>query len=203
MPPPQSPNEAHFTMKNTTTTTIIKTLLIGAIILSASAHFFPWGETTAIETWNIQYYHWGGIMLSIPDTDTSELILFPTNLSNATNTPDTYGYAAATLLLYLMIPLGIGSFTLGLLALFRPNKKKRSFQATLTSFITILLFILFMIFGINPRLESGIAGFTSDFHWATGFYLMILAALFYLAAFIFLKKYPLITPNKEKIEKKI
>ncbi|MBU0498051.1 MAG: hypothetical protein KKC68_06505 [Candidatus Thermoplasmatota archaeon] len=192
-------------MKSMAKSYISKAILITAIVFCASSHFFPWGEATALDVYNIQYYHWGGILLSAHGDQTSELILFPTNLSNATGTSDTYSYAAATLLLYLIIPLGIGSFALGLIALFRPQKnpRKRTFQAAITSFLSLILFITFMQIGVNPRFESGLAGFSSIYHWAIGFYLMIGATILYFTTHLLLRKYPTIlylekTPQKKE-----
>ncbi len=188
-------------MKNKVKSYITKAILLTAIILCASSHFFPWGEATALDVYNIQYYHWGGILLTAQADQTSELILFPTNLSNATGTSDTYSYAAATLLLYLIIPLGIGSIALGLIALFRPQKnpKKRTFQAAITSFLALVLFIMFMQIGVNPRFESGLTGFTSIYHWAIGFYLMTAAAIIYLSIHLLLRKYPTILSSEKTL----
>jgi Ca2+/Na+ antiporter len=98
-----------------------------------------------------------------------------------------------------MIPLSIASIGLGLIALIRPKptKRKRITQAAITSTITIIFAALYILFGILPRMEQRLANITEAFHWTTGIYLMLTAAILYFIIFFLTKKYPEILQNEQ------
>lgn len=189
---------------------LLKILLISAIILCSTAHILPWGTIDAEPFWTIDIYHWSGISASYSGEETVFEIILPwTNFTNETSSINTYLYAASSLLLYLMIPLSIGSIGLGLIVFLRPTQKnkKRILQAGITSTVTVIFSVLYILFGILPRMEARLSSISEAFHWTTGFYLMIAAAIIYFTIFSIIKKYPqILTPEKtikpEKKEKK-
>ena len=177
---------------------LIKTLLISAILLSATAYIIPWGKIDAEIFW-VDIYHWGGVSPSTIGESNFEIILPWTNFSNETSTINTYLYAGSSLLLYLIIPLSIASIGLGLIAYFRPkrNRKKRLFQAILTTIFTIIFSIIYILFGIIPRIEAKLSDISEAFHWTTGFYLMIAVAILYSIVFLIIHRYPQILEIQE------
>jgi hypothetical protein len=182
--------------------TVVIILLIISILLCSIAHVTPWGKIDAEPFWTIDIYHWSGISASYPGEEAEFEIILPwTNFSGENSTINTYLYAGSSLLLYLMIPLSIASIALGVLAVVRKSekRKKRMLQASITSTITIIFAILYILYGILPRMEAQVSGISEAFHWTTGLYLMIIATILYLTTYFITNKYPDIfdkTPRK-------
>jgi hypothetical protein len=170
-------------------TLVLKIMVLMGIVFCAVAHFLPWGEISVGGLWKIEFYHWGGQMISDYSTSppTSELHFTPTNFSGLTGSPKLYGYAAITLLLYFIIPASILSLLFGIVAYKQiPQKKsKHFFYAGSLALVSLIIFFIFIEVGILGSLPEGMS---SLYTWSYGFYLIVISMILFLGAgFIVIK----------------
>jgi len=105
----------------------------------------------------------------------------PTNFSGMSGSPGLYGYAAATLLVFFMVPLSLIVLGAGIVAFYKVDKKrsKNALHAAVSAVAAVILFVVF----INLSFLSNIGELAKLFSWSLGFYLMIAAAILFVIAY--------------------
>lgn len=184
-------------MKNKDLKKIVKIILIAGIILCGVAQILPWGKLemaiseeipiSDLANININYFHWGGVQINPKLPGVPEWIFTPTEtdfFSGVSGSPELYGYAFATLLLYLIVPLGLLSLVTGTIAYRKLEQKrsKNSLHAAVSSVMTVFLFIIFIQLSLLSNIEEA----TSILHWSwsTGFYLMIISSILFFISYV-------------------
>lgn len=185
-------------MKNIDLKMIAKVILIAGIILCGVAQILPWGSLSmtiseempiplfANISININYFHWGGMQISPKLPGIQEWIFAPTEpdiFSGTSGSPALYGFAFATLLLYLIVPLGLISLGTSAVAYKKVERKhsKNSLYAAVSSIMTVFLFIIFIQLSLLSNIEE--ASSILHWSWSPGFYLMIISAILFFISY--------------------
>jgi hypothetical protein len=204
-------------MKNKDLKKIVKIILIAGIILCGVAQILPWGrlELAAPEeipipgfnNINLNYFHWGGIQINPKLPGVQEWIFTPTEtefFSGVTGSPELYGWAFATLLVYLIVPLGIISLGAGIVAYKKVGGKrsKNSLYAAVFSIMAVFLFIVFIQLSLLLNIEEAPSSIL-QWSWSIGFYLMIISSILFFIAYatiwkIYSEEDVVQTPKKKK-----
>ncbi|MFW6122096.1 MAG: hypothetical protein ACOC80_14540 [Petrotogales bacterium] len=195
-------------MKNKDLRKVAKVILIVGVILCGIAQILPWGrleleifpkeiqENSPFDlsniAININYFHWGGMQISPKISGVPEWFLTPTNFSGLSASPEIYGFAFGTLFLYFIIPLAIFSFITGLVAYRKVERKpsKNSLHAAISSIMAIIFFIIFIQLTLANNLSNieESAGFSANYHWSLGFYLMICSSVLFFVAYAIIRR---------------
>ena len=192
-------------MKNIDLKMIAKVILIAGIILCGVAQILPWGELDLLITEELQeqipvpvdikikinFFHWGGMQISPKFPNAPEWFLTPTDFSGISDSPEIYGIAFGTLFLYFIIPLGLISVITGIFAYRKVERKhsKNSLHAAVSSIVAIFFFIIFMQLTYLSNIEGfGIEGFSANYYWSPGFYLMIISAILFFISYTLIRR---------------
>lgn len=196
-------------MKNKDLKNIAKFILMVGVVLCGIAQILPWGrlEMTAPEeipislSINIFHFHWGGVQINPKLPGVQEWIFFPSEtdfFSGIPGSPEYYGWAFATLLLYLIVPLGLVSLVVGILAYkkIERERSKNSLHAAVSSIMAVFLFIVYIQLSFLANIEE--ASSVLPWFWSPGLYLMILSAILFFISYIVIMR----VHNEKKEEKR-
>jgi len=176
---------------------IIRIALIFAVFLGVLSLIIPWGQITLGAFGKVDFYGWGISGISIlgyadPTTELYISFLFNEDFINLlSETNNFYGYLIPMILGVLVLPLLVIGLFCGLLSVFNVGKNEvaHARNAGILLLMSVILFYVFMQFGLLALLNSTFIAFTNFFSYSVGYVIIIFSMIMIFCAYILLRIY--------------
>jgi hypothetical protein len=164
--------------------------LVAAILLIAFSLIVPWGDVSSDSDDSGSFYCWGAQTSAMfPDSTQANFyfsIFTDRNSSSFLKSEDRGSYIIPTICSALILPLCLLALVSGYLDFqhIKRNDRRIGFEAGILSVSSIIVFYLFIQFGIFS-VKTGISQY---YTWGLGFYMLVIAVVLFISSYLLKEK---------------